>query len=104
MSPHIMHFFENAEFISGGMADWSISGIGMLYIYCQNLVDPVLVVPVNIGATLDLNRGRAWVGFTAATGVHTWQVHDVLQWTFSSLREDFEYIPPTVANEEGAYA
>ena len=69
--------------------DWTHGGLGMLYIYCENLL--VLVVPLNLASTLKLNRGRAWVGFTAATGESTWQTHDILNWKFSSLREDAEY-------------
>ena len=36
---------------------------------------------------LDQTHGRAWVGFTAATGADVWQTHDVLGWHFTSLRE-----------------
>lgn len=32
------------------------------------------MVPLNLEATLRLNHGRAYVGFTAATGRDTWQV------------------------------
>ncbi len=80
-SPYIMQFIQNK--------DWTRGGLGMLYIYCENLL--VLVVPLNLASTLKLNRGRAWVGFTAATGEATWQTHDILNWRFSSLREDAEY-------------
>lgn len=34
---------------------------------------PALVLPLNLGSLLKLNHGRAWVGFTAATGHSTWQ-------------------------------
>jgi len=85
-SPYVSHFLENADFENGGMADWG-TGMGMLQVYLENLVDPVLVVPLNLGATVDLNHGRAWVGFTSATGFNSWQVHDILDWRFKSLRE-----------------
>jgi hypothetical protein len=33
------------------------------------------------------SNGRAWVGFTAATGADVWQQHDVLGWHWTSLRQ-----------------
>ncbi len=84
------YFFQNDNFPHGGMGDWGYAGLGLLHIYCQNMNenDPVLTVPLHLSKTLKLNRGRAWVGFTAATGEETFQVHDVLNFTFSSLRLD----------------
>ena len=105
VSPYLMHFFENADYSRGGMADWTEGGLGVLHVYCQDIEnEPVLAVPINLASTMRLNRGRAWVGFTAATGEDTWQVHDILNWKFSSLREDSEYISPTLINGNGAYA
>ena len=75
-------------FLSSG--DWGYAGLGLLHIYCQNMNDPVLTVPLHLSKTLKLNRGRAWVGFTSATGEETFQVHDVLNFTFSSLRLDMD--------------
>eukprot|EP00551_Chaetoceros_affinis_P010920 CAMPEP_0203682536 /NCGR_PEP_ID=MMETSP0090-20130426/46208_1 /ASSEMBLY_ACC=CAM_ASM_001088 /TAXON_ID=426623 /ORGANISM="Chaetoceros affinis, Strain CCMP159" /LENGTH=45 /DNA_ID= /DNA_START= /DNA_END= /DNA_ORIENTATION= len=43
--------------------------------------DPVLTVPLHLSKTLNLNSGRAWVGFTASTGDETFQVHDILRFT-----------------------
>ena len=103
-SPYVLHFFKNGNYANGGMADWDVNGLGLLYVYCENLNDPVLVVPLNLGATLKLNRGRAWVGFTAATGLNTWQVHDILDWTFTSLRMDSFYSAPVVVNGHGAHS
>ena len=40
---------------------------------------PVLTVSVDLAQTLDLDQGRAWVGFTAATG-GGWQNHDIQNW------------------------
>ncbi len=42
---------------------------------------PSLQVAIDIGATLNLSDGTAWVGFTAGTGGLT-QSHEVLSWTF----------------------
>ena len=42
---------------------------------------PVLSVPIDVDQRLDLPTGRAFVGFTAATG-QGYENHDVLDWTF----------------------
>ena len=48
---------------------YASGGIGALSVYVD-LLSPVLVTPLNLAGTLDLhNHGRAWVGFTAATGI-----------------------------------
>jgi hypothetical protein len=36
---------------------------------------------VNLGTLLDLDHGRAWVGFTSATGGSR-EAHDILNWSF----------------------
>lgn len=90
---HTAHFFTNAEFPFGGMCDFGI-GIGTLAVYAFDLVTPILVIPINLDALLELHHGRAFVGFTAATGTQTWQVHDVLEWSFTSLRQDPLHVPP----------
>ena len=41
----------------------------------------MLTVPLDLSSTLDLDGGRAWVGFTAATG-GGWQNHDILNWEY----------------------
>ena len=69
-------------------ADWNSPGLGLLYIFCQDENEPVLILPLNLEATIKLNQGRSWVGFTSATGEEAWQVHDILNWKFTSLRLD----------------
>jgi hypothetical protein len=59
--------------MQGGQGDWGV-GLGLLSVYIDDLFKPIFVTPLNLDATLRLNRGRAWVGFTAATGEDTWQV------------------------------
>jgi hypothetical protein len=61
---------------------------GTLSVFVGNLTAPVLVAPLSLDAALDLrgSRGRAWVGFTAATGADVWQAHDVLAWALVSGR------------------
>lgn len=59
--------------------------LGILSIFVDDLSEPVLIVPVNLAATLELDNGRAWMGFTASTGEAV-QNHEVLHW---SVREQF---------------
>lgn len=76
-------------FLSGAWA----SGIGLLAVYVDDLNSPALVVPLRIEHSIELFHGRAWVGFTASTGAESWQTHDVLDWTFDSLRSDVRSVP-----------
>ena len=66
--------------------DWE-EGLGLLSVYVNDLNRPLIVTPLNLGATLGLDSGRAWVGFTAATGAQMWQAHEITQWSFSALRD-----------------
>ncbi len=50
---------------------------GTLRIFLDDLTKPVLTVPVDLGTTLRLDEGQAWVGLTAATGNRS-QAHDIL--------------------------
>lgn len=95
-------FLSNADFSNGGEPDWG-TGFGLLYVYLDDMYSPVITTPLNLGATLNLDDGRAYVGVTAATGDQYWQAHDVLSWQFDSLFEDELYTPPVRINGEGAY-
>eukprot|EP01037_Dinobryon_pediforme_P028437 gene28437-31718_t len=95
-------FLNNADFENGGVGDWG-TGFGLLYVYIDDLYSPVITTPLNLGATLSLDDGRAYVGFTAATGNNHWQAHDVLSWTWDSLFEDIAYTAPTIINGEGMH-
>ncbi|KAF4129584.1 Bacterial lectin [Phytophthora infestans] len=64
------------------------SGVGLLSIYLDDMNTPVLTVPLRIENTLELFHGRAWVGFTGATGANAWQTLDILSWDFDSLRHN----------------
>lgn len=59
---------------------------GILDIYLDNLVTPVLTVNVNLATTLALHNGSdAFVGFTAGTGaLANAQRHEILSWEFGS--------------------
>lgn len=82
------HFVASAiagSFFSSG--EWR-AGVGLLSVFLDDMDTPVLSVPLRLESSLELHHGRAWVGFTAATGERTWQTHDILRWSFSSLRRN----------------
>ncbi len=54
-------------------------GASTLKVYVDDLVTPVLTVSVNLSTELSLRGGRAWLGFTAATG-SSYQDHDLSSW------------------------
>jgi lysophospholipase L1-like esterase len=75
---------------------------GTLTIFLDNLTSPVLSVPVDLGTTLSLDNGQAWVGFTAATGGRS-QAHDILSFSFvgtevAPLGVDIDIIPGSDPN------
>jgi hypothetical protein len=55
---------------------------GELAVYLDNLGTPVLTASLNLAERVNLDNGKAWVGFTAATGGDC-QNHDVLSWFFN---------------------
>ncbi len=77
-------FLSNGDFENGGQADWSI-GLGTLSVYIDDLYTPLFVVPMNLGSTLKLDNGRAWVGFTSATGENQWQVYILYIYTYKYM-------------------
>ena len=89
--PLYSHFFDNADFANGGMADWG-TGVGQLEVYLDDLVSPVIVTPLNIDGLLHLYHGRAWVGFTGATGLSTWQTQ-VSECCWDALALFFDMVP-----------
>eukprot|EP00949_MAST-11_sp_MAST-11-sp1_P003824 g3824.t1 len=101
-TPHMALFTENADWPDGGQADWS-TGMGTLSVFVDDLYTPVLTVPMNLDATLKLNSGRAYVGFTAATGDEMWQTHDILSWQFFQARKDPVFFMPKVINGDGPH-
>jgi lysophospholipase L1-like esterase len=75
---------------------------GTLTIFLDTLTKPVLTVPVDLGTTLSLDNGQAWVGFTAATGGRS-QAHDILSFSFVGTEEvqpgvDIDIIPGSDPN------
>ena len=66
---------------SQAMGTWQREGTGMLRVYLDDVEEPLMVVPIDMGYALGLTNGRAWTGFTAATG-RRFQSHYVLSWQF----------------------
>lgn len=58
----------------------------LLSIYLDDLLTPVLQIPVSMDELLDLDAGTAWLGFTAASGGDL-QNHDLLSWDFRVLED-----------------
>ena len=55
--------------------------VGTLAVYYDNASLPLIAMPLNLNAVLQLPENAATLGFTAATGA-AWQIHDVLEWRF----------------------
>ena len=60
---------------------------GTLTIFMDRSAEPTLTAPVELSAALQLDRGRAWAGFTAGTG-EVWQTHDILSWEYRPLVDE----------------
>jgi peptide-N4-(N-acetyl-beta-glucosaminyl)asparagine amidase len=54
-------------------------GSGLLEIYIDDLINPIMAITVDIAEILNLADGRAWLGFTGSTG-SAWENHDILDW------------------------
>jgi len=54
---------------------------GVLFVYVDDLVTPVLSVPLDLATTLSLAVNEAWVGFTGSTGGVN-ETHDILSFAF----------------------
>jgi peptide-N4-(N-acetyl-beta-glucosaminyl)asparagine amidase len=59
---------------------------GNLNILLDGSTTPALTVPINLSSTLSLDAGKAYVGFTSATG-GSWERHDILSWSFRTIPE-----------------
>ena len=49
--------------------------------YVDDMDNPLISLPINLNAALNLQEGVATVGFTAGTG-RAYQKHDILSWYF----------------------
>jgi hypothetical protein len=63
---------------------------GTLQVFLDDLEEPLMTVYVNLARVMDLDNGRAWVGFTAATGAD-WQNQDLIRWIFDSSEDAIQY-------------
>jgi len=59
---------------------------GNLQVFLDDLENPRMTVRVNLAKVMNLDNGRAWVGFTAASGAD-WQNHDLISWAFDSSED-----------------
>ena len=69
---------------------------GNLQVFLDDLENPLMTVYVNLARVMDLDNGRAWVGFTAASGAD-WQNHDLINWMFGSsgdVTQNDAYVSP----------
>lgn len=55
---------------------------GSMAIYLDDMTTPKFTVGVDLAEILNLGAGKAWVGFTAATGLG-YQNHDILNWNYT---------------------
>ena len=64
---------------------------GHLSVFIDDLGNPRLTVTVNLAQLLNLDNGRAWVGFTGSTGGRS-TIHEILSWTLlgCSSTSDFD--------------
>ena len=99
---HTTHFFTNAQYPDGGMADFG-TGVGTMSVYLNDMHTPLFILPIRLDTLLRLDSGRAWVGFTAATGDSRWQTQDILSWSFASARKDPPFTPPQIVDGTEAH-
>jgi len=59
---------------------------GNFQVFLDDLENPLMTVYVNLAKVMDLDAGRAWVGFTASSGAD-WQNHDLVSWSFDSAAD-----------------
>lgn len=57
---------------------------GILSVGLDGTESPLLSVAIDLGAELGLTDGRAFVGFTSATG-GCWENHDLYDWTMTAV-------------------
>ena len=56
---------------------------GKLQVFLDDLENPLISVAIDVAAAVNLDHGKAWIGFTAATGTDYYN-QDVLSWFFAS--------------------
>lgn len=82
------HKYSLANTATINFADGAVHTVRILYqsdtcqVYLDNLSTPVLRFHLALDSLLSLNKGQAWVGFTAATGRQK-ALHQILNWSFA---------------------
>ena len=56
---------------------------GNFRVFLDDMENPLMTVYINLAKVMNLDEGRAWVGFAAACGAD-WQNQDLLGWSFAS--------------------
>jgi hypothetical protein len=82
--PKLLPFHTKDEkfFAGPNSVNWLKTGAGVMLVFIDDFTRPALVAPINLKDILALpSDGRAFVGFTAATG-SAFQNHDIITWSF----------------------
>ena len=95
-----MQYVEKSDYPNGGLADFDVGRIGIMYMYVQDVNHPLLVDTLKFPASLNLNAGRTCVGFIGSIGTHASQVHVILKWNLDSLHIDKDIFPLLSENFE----
>lgn len=59
---------------------------GLLQVYLTDFTTPLLSANIDLGTSLNLADGNAFIGFTSSTG-GAWQNHDIVNWQFQAVPE-----------------
>ncbi len=71
---------------------------GLLSIFLDDAATPLLEIALELAAELNLPDGRAWVGFTAATGGAA-ERYEILNWSLTELHQPaLAAYPPAMPN------
>jgi len=87
----VMAFNQVAKLLNSDTAKYRP---GLLSIYIDSMVQPLMQVPLNLASILGLDAAgmygaesqtaKAWVGFTASTG-SAWQRHEIFDWVYTAM-------------------
>jgi len=80
---HFRTTLQTTNFIHDQENPWN-HGTGTLQVLINGQV--ILSTLLNLDQIIDLDSGRAFVGFSAATGSSFFQAHQIRSWTFTSVR------------------
>jgi len=81
-----------ADPVANSIGDGNVHEVRIVYVpgsmdvFMDDMSSPILSVSLDLAATLDLDNGGAWVGFTAGNGGGV-SYHDILTWQFTEIPE-----------------